>query len=133
MAKNVFSIDLPLISASCVVADSPHSGKDYPVDFDYACDLHSLRQAEDMAVDSLYNFLPATGVPLLQAQFPRSYIDANRAEFFDGRLSGEYHGGDSSLVEKVTEDYNLSISDLINNQFVLLQIGKKNYFVVVVK
>ena len=35
--------------------------------------------------------------------------------------------------EKITEDYNLSISDLINNQFVLLQSGKKNYFVVVVK
>ncbi len=31
---------------------------------------------------------------------------------------------------KVTEDFILSVSDLINNQFVLLQSGKKNYFVV---
>ena len=31
--------------------------------------------------------------------------------------------------EKVKEDYTLSTSDLINNQFVLLQRGKKNYFV----
>jgi tyrosyl-tRNA synthetase len=32
--------------------------------------------------------------------------------------------------EKVTEDFVLSNKDLINNQFVLLQSGKKNYFVV---
>ncbi|SFE35050.1 tyrosine--tRNA ligase [Flavobacterium xueshanense] len=32
--------------------------------------------------------------------------------------------------EKVTEDFVLSTKDLINNQFVLLQSGKKNYFVV---
>lgn len=32
--------------------------------------------------------------------------------------------------EKVTEDYTIESKDLINNQFVLLQRGKKNYFVV---
>ncbi|MFE3869787.1 tyrosine--tRNA ligase [Flavobacterium sp. ZS1P70] len=32
--------------------------------------------------------------------------------------------------EKVAEDFVLSSKDLINNQFVLLQSGKKNYFVV---
>jgi len=32
--------------------------------------------------------------------------------------------------EKVKEDFVLSTKDLINNQFVLLQSGKKNYFVV---
>ena len=31
--------------------------------------------------------------------------------------------------EKVTEEFKFSTSDLINNQFVLLQRGKKNYFV----
>ncbi len=31
--------------------------------------------------------------------------------------------------EKVTEDFRLTPNDLINNQFVLLQRGKKNYFV----
>jgi len=35
--------------------------------------------------------------------------------------------------EKVTEEFVLSSKDLINNQFVLLQSGKKNYFVVRVK
>jgi tyrosyl-tRNA synthetase len=32
--------------------------------------------------------------------------------------------------EKVTEEYNLTSKDLINNQFILLQSGKKNYFVI---
>ena len=31
---------------------------------------------------------------------------------------------------KVTEEFVLSLNDLINNQFVLLQSGKKNYFVI---
>lgn len=35
--------------------------------------------------------------------------------------------------EKVKEDYLIATSDLINNKYVLLQRGKKNYFVLVVK
>ena len=31
--------------------------------------------------------------------------------------------------EKVKEDYVVTKNDLINNQFVLLQRGKKNYFI----
>ena len=32
--------------------------------------------------------------------------------------------------EKVSEDYSITASDLINGQFVLLQRGKKNYFII---
>ncbi|QWX83236.1 tyrosine--tRNA ligase [Cellulophaga sp. HaHaR_3_176] len=35
--------------------------------------------------------------------------------------------------EKVKEDYTITKEDLINNKFVLLQRGKKNYFVILVK
>ena len=35
--------------------------------------------------------------------------------------------------EKVTETFQLTTNDLINNQFVLLQRGKKNYFVIRIK
>ncbi|OYX25190.1 MAG: tyrosine--tRNA ligase [Flavobacteriales bacterium 32-35-8] len=35
--------------------------------------------------------------------------------------------------EKVTEDYTITSKDLINNKFVLLQRGKKNYFVLCLK
>jgi len=34
--------------------------------------------------------------------------------------------------EKVKEDYIITVNDLINKKFVLLQRGKKNYFVLVV-
>ncbi|HMK06093.1 MAG TPA: hypothetical protein VK476_01100, partial [Flavobacterium sp.] len=35
--------------------------------------------------------------------------------------------------EKVAEDFMLGAKDLINDQFVLLQRGKKNYFVLRIK
>jgi tyrosyl-tRNA synthetase len=34
------------------------------------------------------------------------------------------------IKKKVKEDFVLTAKDLINDQFVLLQSGKKNYFVV---
>lgn len=63
---------------TCLVADSPHSGRVYPADFNYSCAKDVLRQAEDAWIDKLFDFLPGLGIPFLQAKFPRSYIDANR-------------------------------------------------------
>jgi len=63
---------------TCLVADSPHSGRAYPADFNYSCGKEILRQAEDAWIDKLFDFLPDLGIPFLQAKFPRSYIDANR-------------------------------------------------------
>ena len=61
-----------------LVFDSPHSGTDYPDDFDHTCPRHVLRTAEDTYVDELYAAAPAHGATLIGALFPRSYIDANR-------------------------------------------------------
>jgi N-formylglutamate amidohydrolase len=61
-----------------LVFDSPHSGTDYPRDFDYICPLSVLRTAEDTYVHELYAAAPAHGATLIGAYFPRSYIDANR-------------------------------------------------------
>lgn len=61
-----------------LVLDSPHSGTDYPLDFGHACDLATLRRAEDTHVEKLYSFAPALGVAWVEAHFPRSYLDANR-------------------------------------------------------
>lgn len=62
-----------------LVFDSPHSGRCYPPDFDYSCDDNLLRRGEDNHVDELFDFAPKLGIPLLCAEFPRTYIDANRA------------------------------------------------------
>lgn len=62
-----------------LVLDSPHSGRDFPADFDAAVTEFDLREGEDCFVDELYR--PAAesfGVPLLSALFPRTYLDPNR-------------------------------------------------------
>ena len=61
-----------------LVLDSPHSGVSYPADFNYSCDLATLRLAEDTHVEKLYDFVPALGVAWIEALFPRAYLDANR-------------------------------------------------------
>ncbi len=61
-----------------LVLDSPHSGTAYPEDFGFACELATLRRAEDTHVEKLYDFAPALGVAWIEAHFPRSYLDANR-------------------------------------------------------
>ncbi|MBI1214774.1 MAG: N-formylglutamate amidohydrolase [Alphaproteobacteria bacterium] len=63
-----------------LVLDSPHSGSRYPEDFGHACPQDWLRATEDSYVDEIFAAAPALGAPLLCAQFPRCYIDANRAE-----------------------------------------------------
>lgn len=63
-----------------LVFDSPHSGRDYPEDFDHAPPRDLLRRAEDAFVDELFETAPAHGAVFLKALFPRSYIDPNRHE-----------------------------------------------------
>lgn len=62
-----------------LVFDSPHSGRTYPEDFDYVCPRGALINAEDNDVDTLFDVAPAYGATLLCAEFPRTYIDVNRA------------------------------------------------------
>jgi N-formylglutamate deformylase len=61
-----------------LVLDSPHSGTVYPEDFRPACDLATLRRAEDTHVEKLYDFASDVGAAWIEAHFPRSYLDANR-------------------------------------------------------
>lgn len=63
-----------------LVFDSPHSGHNYPEDFDFSCDFSILEKAEDKYVDELFINAPSFGADLLCAHFPRSYIDVNRCE-----------------------------------------------------
>ena len=70
-----------------LVLDSPHSGTDYPADFDAAVDRTTLLDAVDTAVDELFGDGPRLGAALLKAHFPRTYIDPNRAvDDLDARL-----------------------------------------------
>lgn len=62
-----------------VVLDSPHSGAEYPEDFDCLVPTAMLRRAEDMYVGELFANAPGHGATLIEALFPRSYIDPNRS------------------------------------------------------
>lgn len=61
------------------VYDSPHSGRAYPDDFVPAVPVDPLRGYEDRLVDHLIGEAPDYGILLLAANFPRAYIDPNRA------------------------------------------------------
>lgn len=62
-----------------LVFDSPHSGREYPDDFNHACAREALQRSEDNYVDDLFGCAPEAGGTLLTALFPRSYIDVNRS------------------------------------------------------
>ncbi len=92
--------------SSPLVLDSPHSGTFYPPDFGFACDLASLRRAEDTHVEKLYAFAGELGCAWIEAHFPRSYLDANRnlTEVDPDMLSGSWpHAvemSDSAVLSK---------------------------------
>ena len=63
-----------------MVFTSAHSGRAYSADLMAGvrlCPL-SLRRSEDCFVDELFSAAPAHGAPLLAANFPRAFCDANR-------------------------------------------------------
>jgi N-formylglutamate amidohydrolase len=74
---------------------SPHSGRTYPESFIARSPLTALalRRSEDAYVDELFAAVADFGCPLVMAQFPRAYVDVNRApgeldiEMFTGPLA----------------------------------------------
>src|SRR5690606_33278849 len=75
--------------------DSPHSGTRWPADFTPACPPEALRRDEDLYVDDLFSAAPQHGGVLLAANFPRYYVDVNRAEddIDTSLFEGEYTHG----------------------------------------
>ena len=65
------------------VFSSPHSGRHYPASFVAASNLDALtlRRSEDSFVEKLFAGAVGLGAPLLQARFPRAYLDANREPY----------------------------------------------------
>ncbi len=91
---------------TALVLDSPHSGTQYPADFQFSCDAQALRRAEDTHVEKLYDFAPRLGVHWVEAKFPRSYLDTNRntTEIDETLLETPWPGlieTDASIMSKV--------------------------------
>lgn len=100
----VFSYFKAGAPACSVIFDSPHSGADYPDDFDHVVPLERIRRAEDMFVDELFAAAPAHGADLIAALFPRSYVDVNRAiddldpALLSGRWPGQLGAGEKARL-----------------------------------
>ena len=75
-----FSLLRPSRQTAPVILTSPHSGRCYTAGFLAASrlDALALRRSEDSFVEELYAAGPALGAPLLAANFPRAWCDANR-------------------------------------------------------
>ncbi len=69
----------PKVPPVALVLDSPHSGEWYPPDFDHAPPRAAVRRAEDTHVARLWRGALDAGATLVEARFPRAYIDANRS------------------------------------------------------
>ncbi|MEE4235913.1 MAG: N-formylglutamate amidohydrolase [Anderseniella sp.] len=75
-----YRIDRPGMQTAPVVFNSPHSGDRYPASFQAQSrlDLHNLRRSEDCFVGELFAAASSLGAPLMQASFPRAWLDVNR-------------------------------------------------------
>ena len=62
-----------------LVLDSPHSGTFYPSDFGHQVPIEQLRWGEDTHVERLFEDVLDIGGVMIDALFPRTYIDPNRA------------------------------------------------------
>jgi N-formylglutamate deformylase len=96
-----FEIFKPTRQSVPFVFASPHSGRLYPASFIARSRLNpvSLRRSEDAFVEELFESAVAFGAPLIAANFPRAYLDANRspAELDAGMFEGELpHAVDSA-------------------------------------
>lgn len=76
-----YQLQMPENWSTGVIFASPHSGSRYPEDLMQDTILSSLdiRSSEDVYVDRLFSAAPRFGAPFLVANYPRAYLDLNRA------------------------------------------------------
>lgn len=76
-----FRLDRPARQTVPFLFASPHSGRTYPEALlaRTRLDALTLRRSEDAFVDELFAGAVGLGAPLLSAQFPRAFLDVNRA------------------------------------------------------
>ncbi len=81
MNKPAFELKMPACRDTSVVFASPHSGRDYSWQFQRrsVLDERIIRSSEDAFVDLLFEDVPKFGAPLINATFPRAFVDLNRS------------------------------------------------------
>jgi len=79
--RAAYRLERPETRVGSVIVASPHSGRHYPWGFVRKTMLgdRAIRSSEDAFVDILVAAAPALGAPLLAAEYPRAFLDLNRA------------------------------------------------------
>ena len=102
MKVDPFIIYEPAQLTSSIVFATPHSGRNYPLDFldRIILDAHAIRASEDAFVDQLFLPVTAVGAPLLAALVPRAFVDLNRSceELDPALIEGVRSTGSSARV-----------------------------------
>ncbi|MBI3676642.1 MAG: N-formylglutamate amidohydrolase [Proteobacteria bacterium] len=106
LREHPFEILRPARQSVPFVFASPHSGRLYPASFVAKSRLNpiNLRRSEDAFVDELFASVAELGAPLIAANFPRAYLDANRspAELDAGMFEGVLPHAIDSASPRVT-------------------------------
>ena len=99
---------------------------------------HDLKQLDEATFLEVFDGVPQAEISRNEIETGINIVDIlnEKTGFFksNGEARRALTANSISVnKEKVTEDFLLSTKDLINHQFVLLQSGKKNYFVIRIK
>ncbi|MCX5755955.1 MAG: N-formylglutamate amidohydrolase [Gemmatimonadetes bacterium] len=96
-----FRIRRPHPEPPVLLYDTPHSGRDYPAEWKTKATRAELRRGEDAYVDELLAGATAHGACVLEALYPRCYIDLNRPETdIDAELLAAPWAGPIAPTEK---------------------------------
>ena len=73
-----FTVHLPVGEVLPLVLDSPHSGNTWPADWHPVAPVAALESGWDAFVAELFGTAPSRGATLIEAHFPRMFVDLNR-------------------------------------------------------
>jgi tyrosyl-tRNA synthetase len=100
--------------------------------------MDGLRKLDAITFLEVFDGVPQAEIPMSEIETGINIVNIlnEKTGFFksNGEARRALTANSISVnKEKVNEEFVLTVKNLINNQFVLLQSGKKNYFVVRVK
>lgn len=91
----------PRAEPAPLIVEAPRSGRDYPNAFRVAASFETLHAYVSMYVEEIYAGAPDAGASLLWANFPNSFVDANRhVEDIDPDLLAEPWPGPINPTDK---------------------------------
>ena len=74
----VYTLKTPLEARAPLLVEVPRSGREYPNDFRVSASFEVLHAYVSMYVEEIYGLAPEAGAQLFWANFPNSFVDANR-------------------------------------------------------